>query len=181
MTESKNRIVQNAMDAVAANMPCGRNLYKCPYCGSTNGWTYDGHCKSKRCGRILPPDMMGKFATERIKRGSAWFLPRDVRGVAWHRETGPIDVGVKAQKHIHKKHPESEHRTGMTVGAGKFGKTTVGSVPGRPVAGKRMSGTHGSQVAFVEKDGGRSSLKSHFTGGAAARREGKLHKETRRK
>ena len=127
MTESRNKTVRNALEAVAANMPWGRNLYKCPYCGSTNGWTYDGHCKSKRCGRKLPPDMMGKFATERIKRGSAWYLPRDVRGVAWHKITGPIDVGVKEQRHLlepSKNYPQGHRRElgkmGMTLGAGRF-------------------------------------------------------------
>lgn len=169
------KVAQNALNAAAWH----GNLYKCPYCGSTNGWTYDGHCT--KCKRVLPPDMMGEFARERIRRGTAWYMPREVRGVAWHKATGPIDIGVKAQQHIHEKHPESERRTGTTVGAGVFGRTTVGSLPGRPVAGKRMSGTHGSQVAIVEKDGERSSLITHFTSGAAARRERELHKETRRK
>ena len=42
-----NPVVAKAINAVAMNLWSG-NPYKCPYCGSTNGWTYDGICKSSR-------------------------------------------------------------------------------------------------------------------------------------
>lgn len=179
LVESTNRVVANAIRAVA-NMPWRGNLYKCPYCGSTNGWTYKGICS--KCGRSLPKDKLAKFADARIRRGLSYVLPRDIRGFVTRKGIGTFNLPTDTQRHIAEKHGEGLLRSlGTTIAAGEIGKTTVGSKIGGTPASLRMSAVRGKHVAFVEREKGGITVKTHFTSPAVAKREKIIHKETRRR
>ena len=173
---SSNPTVVNAIAAL--NMPWGGNLYKCPHCGTMQKFSQQGECG--KCGLKLKGVELGKFLSERIKRELRKGSPHEIRGIGKHKITGEIDIPTATQRHL-AKHPGAIQQLGMTLGAGKYGHTTVGSRPGMPKDPNRVSIVHKSNVAFTKKDGNRSKSTTHFASGSVAAREQKLHKETRRK
>ena len=180
MIRSSNPVVQNALNAMAMNMPWHGNLYKCPYCKTMRHFSRDGKCE--KCKRSLKGDELGKFKTEMITRGVRSMKTTPIRGLATHKLTGRIDLYPKDAKHM-MKHPGSIKRLGMTLAKGEYGHTTVGSRVGAEKSPKRVSIVRGKSVAFTEKDDhnpGSSRIKTEFKSADVAKRERIIHKETRR-
>lgn len=201
MIHSSNPVVQNALNAMAMNMPWTGNPYKCPWCGSTNGWTYTGVCK--KCRRKLDAHDQAQRINEIVRRKLSVNNPQDIRNLA-EISGVPVDIlrgklgrgrdmehGSGALK-MKQKHsgdgaaPEmyrrgDAFRIGFTLTYGKHGQTTKGSKVGGETDPKRSSVVRGTDVAFLEKYGkGRLRLTTGYRGGKDAAREEKIHKTTRR-
>lgn len=199
MISTTNQTVMNAL--VAANKWHG-NPYKCPYCGSTNGWTYDGNCK--KCGRSLPKDKQADRINELIRRKLSVSNPQDIMNLA--RISGvPVDIlrgklgrfpdmrhGAGALK-LKQKHGDqmralerfrrrdNEH-IGHTIAKGSFGPTTKRDGNGNVVEDpSRASITHGDYVGFFSKARkGRLTMTTHYKGAEDAMREDYSHKKAHR-
>lgn len=87
---TSNPVVANALNAVAKNTS-GGSLFKCPKCSAT-GTPYDGFCRS--CGYILPQDKMLKRADELITREIRKSTPSPIRGLAYIKGVGRIDLEI---------------------------------------------------------------------------------------
>ncbi len=85
-----NPVVANAVRWVAANTS-GGPLFKCRRCGAT-GDPYDGFCR--KCGDLLPKGEMLKRADELIERNLRRTTPRPIRGLAYIRGIGRIDLEI---------------------------------------------------------------------------------------
>ena len=177
---TSNPVVAKALNAVARNAPWSGNLYKCPKCRSMREFSREGECR--KCHYKMRGSELGKFLTERITREARQRGKNPITGLRTTPLTGPVDLFAGDVKHM-QAHAGALKRLGMTLGAGRFGKTTVGSIPGRPVSKDRVSFVDGRHVAFTQKYGDkkRSKVTTHFAGRAAGKRELELHKETRRK
>lgn len=182
------------------------NPYKCPYCGSTNGWTYDGHCKSKRCGKKLSPHDQAERINEIVRRKLSVDNPKDINNLA--TITGvPVDIlkgkfgrgkrmehGSGALK-LRQKHgdlqgkdvDEFRHRDngriGFTLVGGKFGSTTTKDKHGKEVYDpSRKSIIHGRYVGYFDTDSrpGRLTMTTHYRSGKDAAKESERQKKARR-
>ena len=195
-----NPVVAKALNAVALNLWSG-NPYKCPYCGSTNGWTYDGICKSSRCGRKLNPHDMAQRINELVKRKILVNNPQDLKNIA--RISGvPVDIlrgklgrtsemehgsgGLKLrQKHSGLLGPEKFRRRdtskiGFTLTKGIEGGTAEYGKKERGVSDRDTSVVHGSYLAYLSKYGkGRKRLTTHYKSGDKAREADELRKWAR--
>ena len=87
--ESRNPVVSNAVRRTLNTS--GGPLFKCRACGAT-GDPYDGFCR--RCGYLLPRDEMLKRADELIARDLRGTTPHPIRGLAYIRGIGRIDLEV---------------------------------------------------------------------------------------
>lgn len=89
MVKSRNTVVQKAID-VAKNTTGGA-LFKCSACGAT-GDPYDGFCQ--KCGYLLPKDKMLWRANELLMRTLRQKTPRGIKGLAYIKGVGRIDLEV---------------------------------------------------------------------------------------
>lgn len=122
---SANPVVERAM--VAANT-MGGALFRCPRCMAT-GNPYDGFCR--KCGFLLPKDRMLWRANELLERELRRTTPRGIRGLAYVRGVGRIDLEVGKRgsgpgmdfgsglAKLLQKHPEGVKKLGVTLVLGK--------------------------------------------------------------
>lgn len=153
---SANQTVRNALAAMNAA------LFKCVRCGST-GDPYDGFCR--RCGHILPKDEMLKRADELISRELRRTTPRGIKGLAYIRGVGRIDLEVGKRgvgpgmdygsgiAKLLQKHPEVVKRLGMTLVLGKSCSHDDES---------KIVRVHGSYYAILGKRKGGASVITHY-------------------
>lgn len=198
MVKSRNAVVQRAVNAWYGNP------YKCPYCGSTNGWTYDGHCKSKRCRRKLPVQKYAERINEVVKRKIVRSNnPQDLKNIA--EITGvPVDIlrgrlgREKMMKHgqgalkLRQKHSDLQGKgksvekfrrkdtqgIGFTLAKGRVGPTTKGSKIENPIDPNRDAIIHKGSVAYLDKSRkGRYTLTTHYKSGEDVAKEERIRKK----
>lgn len=164
---SANQTVRNALTAMNAA------LFKCVRCGST-GDPYDGFCR--RCGHILPKDEMLKRADELISRELRRTTPRGIKGLAYIRGVGRIDLEVGKRgigpgmdygsgiAKLLQKHPGDIKKLGMTL---VLGKTCAAAEE------DRLARVYGDHVAALGRRPKGASVITHYRdAGKAARLEG---------
>ena len=148
-------------------------LFKCVRCGAT-GDPYDGFCR--KCGHILPKDEMLKRADELVRRELRRATPRGIKGLAYIRGVGRIDIEVGKRGvgpgmdygsglvKLLQKHPEDIKRLGMTL---ILGKTRVAAEE------DRLLRIHGDYLAALGRRPKGASVITHYMDeGKAARLEG---------
>lgn len=192
-----NRIVRNALNAWHGNP------YKCPYCGSTNGWTYDGYCKSHRCRRKLPPQEYADRINEIVKRKIINpNNPQDIKNIA--SLTGvPVDIlrgklgreaimksGRGALK-LRQKHSDllgtgkigemfrrkDTQKLGFTLAKGRVAPTTEHSIVGGKIDPYRDAVIHKGYVGYLDKHrAGRYTLSTHYKSGKDFATEERIRK-----
>ena len=194
---SSNPIVRNAMNAWRGNP------YKCPYCGSTNGWTYDGHCKSRRCGRKLPTHEYAERINEVIRRkivnpnnpqdlkniASLTGVPVDIlrgklgRGAMMEHGQGSLKLRQKHSdlegkgKGAEKFRRKDTQHIGFTLAKGRVAPTTERSTIGGALDPKRDAVIHKGYVGYLDKGRrGRYSLTTHYKSGADFEKEERIRK-----
>lgn len=125
--ESNNPIVRNAMASTATNTTGGA-LFKCSRCGAT-GNPYDGFCRT--CGHLLSKDEMLWRANELIERELRRTTPHGIKGLAYVRGVGRIDLEIGRKgvgpgmdygsglAKLLQKHPKEISRLGATLVLGK--------------------------------------------------------------
>ena len=201
---SLNPVVANAvLRASLANAAWHGNPYKCPYCGSTNGWTYTGECKVKTCGRKLPPHVQAQRINEIVRRKLSVANPQDIKNLACLSGV-PVDIlrgklgrglmmehgsgGLKLrQKHndlqgrgdsLQKFRTKDQSKIGFTLTRGKEGRTTERTKLGGAEDKSRRSLVHGNYVAYLDLTRpGRKTLTTHYKSGADALKAERIRKE----
>lgn len=166
VAERRAAAVRNALAATNAA------LFKCPRCGAT-GDPYDGFCR--RCGHLLHRDKMLKRADELIGRELRRRTPRGIKGLAYIRGGGRIDLEVGKRgigsgmdygsglAKLLQKHPEDIKRLGMTL---ILGKTCAAEED-------RLARVCGDHVAALGRRPKGASVITHYKdAGKAARLEG---------
>ena len=158
---SSNPVVRNAIEATAANTT-GGPLFKCPRCSAT-GNPYDGFCRT--CGHMLSKDEMLWRANELIERELRKSTPHGIRGLAYVRGVGRIDLEVGKRGvgpgmdygsgivKLLQKHKEDLPKLGMTL---VLGKTC------NPREEDRFVRVHGDHLAALAKKKGGASVLTHY-------------------
>ena len=156
---SANSIVANA---VAAYNTTGGALFKCKRCGAT-GNPYDGFCRT--CGYLLPKDEMSWRADELIARELRKTTPRGIKGLAYIRGIGRIDLeigkrGIGAGRDygfglskLIQKHAEELPYLGMTL---VLGRTY------NPKEEEKLVRVRGDYIAALGKRDKGASLITHY-------------------
>ena len=157
--ETTNEIVRNAL---AAMNTTGGALFKCPKCGAT-GDPYDGFCRT--CGYMLPKDRMLWRANELIERELSKTTPHDIKGLAYVKGVGRIDLEVGKRGvgpgmdygsgliKLLQKHKDDLPKLGMTL---VLGKTY------NPAEEDRLVRVHGDHLAALAKRKGGASVLTHY-------------------
>ena len=149
------------MDEIAANTS-GGPLFKCKACGAT-GDPYDGFCRT--CGYLLSKDEMLKRADALIERDIQSRTPYPIRGLAYIRGVGRIDleVGKKGSplgydygtglSKLLKKHKEEIKNLALTLVLGKTAKSDEED---------RLIRVHGDRFAAIGKRPFGGSIITHY-------------------
>lgn len=149
------------IDEIAANTS-GGPLFKCKACGAT-GDPYDGFCRT--CGYLLSKDEMLKRADALIERDIQSRTPYPIRGLAYIRGVGRIDleVGKKGSppgydygtglSKLLKKHREEIKNLALTLVLGKTAKSDEED---------RLIRVHGDRFAAIGKRPFGGSIITHY-------------------
>ncbi len=158
--ESRNSVVANAVRRTLNTS--GGPLFKCRACGAT-GDPYDGFCR--KCGYLLPRDEMLKRADELIVRTLRGRTPHPIKGLAYIRGIGRIDLEV-GKKGVP---PGYDHGTGLSKLLKKhcdelpnLAMTLVLGKTADIAAEDRLMLVHGDRFATIGKRPYGGTVVSHY-------------------